>query len=274
MTIGYLKKIDRNNRRVGFTLIELLVVIAIIALLLAILLPALRMAKVAGKRMSCQSNLKQLAYAWTMYLDQHDGYFFQKTNADLYYGGWKGLINRAPRPLNRLVGLGGTLEDEELAGVFRCPADTGGTSLAMPRVPSCRYWGTSYRTNIFLIGQNKYDPFNPPTTNELDEKISGRLRSLHISQVTASPANLMLIGDQGWLSQWQFMPPAVKSSWERLLKPYTEWHIKPECYNLAFMDGHTALTKIRKAYYVTDDYSIIPFKDLYVLANKVQGEGP
>jgi prepilin-type N-terminal cleavage/methylation domain-containing protein len=52
----------KNN---GFTLIELLVVIAIIALLLAVILPSLRLAKEAGKRIVCLNNLKQLSLGWT-----------------------------------------------------------------------------------------------------------------------------------------------------------------------------------------------------------------
>ena len=56
----------------GFTLIELLVVIAIIAVLMAMLMPAMNRAKEQGKRATCLNNLKQLALAWIMYADNND----------------------------------------------------------------------------------------------------------------------------------------------------------------------------------------------------------
>ncbi len=59
-------------RRVGFTLIELLVVIAIIAILMAIMMPALNRAKEQGKRAVCLNNLRQLTLAWIMYADEND----------------------------------------------------------------------------------------------------------------------------------------------------------------------------------------------------------
>ena len=60
------------GRQRGFTLVELLVVIAIIAILMAILMPTLKLAKEQGKRAACLSNCKQLALAWGMYADDND----------------------------------------------------------------------------------------------------------------------------------------------------------------------------------------------------------
>lgn len=62
----------KMKRKNGFTLIELLVVIAIIALLLAILMPALTKAKIIAKGTVCQTQAKQWGLAWTLYANDHD----------------------------------------------------------------------------------------------------------------------------------------------------------------------------------------------------------
>ena len=67
-------------RKTGFTLIELLVVIAIIALLLSILMPALRLAKKKAKQVVCQSNLKQWGYAMYLYTNDNKGHFWVQRN--------------------------------------------------------------------------------------------------------------------------------------------------------------------------------------------------
>ncbi|MHC5059080.1 MAG: type II secretion system protein [Planctomycetota bacterium] len=63
------------SKRRGFTLIELLVVIAIIALLMAIMMPALQRVKGQAQKVACQARLKQWGMMFKLYTDDHDGYF-------------------------------------------------------------------------------------------------------------------------------------------------------------------------------------------------------
>jgi len=70
-------KKKKSNRliRVGFTLIELLVVTAILAILMAMLLPAIQNGKAKGQQAHCMQNLRQLGLAYEQYANDYDGWY-------------------------------------------------------------------------------------------------------------------------------------------------------------------------------------------------------
>ena len=81
-----------NHRTSGFTLIELLVVISVIALLIAILLPALRAARDSARAVACMSNQRQLGISFGVYLNDNDGefppYYNSQISDDRYFQIW------------------------------------------------------------------------------------------------------------------------------------------------------------------------------------------
>ncbi len=81
----------RPGKRFSFTLIELLIVIAIIAILAAMLLPALNKARETAKASTCVNNLKQLTTAMFLYADDHDGWTIPNYRAN--FTGWGHVDN-------------------------------------------------------------------------------------------------------------------------------------------------------------------------------------
>ena len=107
-----------NRKKVyGFTLIELLVVVAIIAVLVAILLPALNAAREKTRGVLCQSNLKQIGIARNMYSMDNDGYFLAWRSYPQQYTWWCYLLRYLSQPQ---IWVGG-INPPRSCKVLRCP---------------------------------------------------------------------------------------------------------------------------------------------------------
>ena len=152
----------------GFTLIELLVVIAIIAILAALLLPALTRAKVKAQAIECLSNQKQICLAWRLYVEDNHGKF--PPNVDqleqtlnswcdgqmLWQVNWPDNIDRAMM-MNSLIGPYVASQ----ANVYKCPADRwfcqepGGL---MPRVRSMSMNGYVGMESDVLTSKQTVEP--------------------------------------------------------------------------------------------------------------------
>jgi prepilin-type N-terminal cleavage/methylation domain-containing protein len=185
-----------NHRRRGLTLVELLVVIAIIALLAALLLPALTSAKANTKQVACMSNLRQLEAAFQMYASDNRSYLAQNVAAPAYetqssssnawvYGNMK-IVEQATNTV--LIKAGELCPYLVQTGVYHCPSDT----ILDEGLPRAR----SYAMNSWIGSQamDKEQQQNPFRIFIKDSDLAaGRPASIWVL-MDEHPASL----DDGW----------------------------------------------------------------------------
>jgi prepilin-type N-terminal cleavage/methylation domain-containing protein/prepilin-type processing-associated H-X9-DG protein len=215
----------RHPQSKAFTLIELLVVVAIIAILAALLLPALNGAKEKGRLSVCTSNLRQIGFALQMYLQDHNDTFppkFLLTSPS--QATWLGKAG-APgsgydvypitaRYLNRYLG---TYQAGDEMPIARCPSDRK----FIGNYSFYGYGGASYcsNTNPFL-----------PTLVRADDYYCIRGSEIR------SPSRMVTMAEFGaYDPAWSATDPG----------PNFYWHSRESRWNLLMADGHVQFQRIR-----------------------------
>lgn len=230
------------QKRSGFTLIELLVVIAIIAILMAILMPALERVKEQARGIACMSNQKTMGLAYVMYADENDSSMcggmarYAPTNGvppwvmpPLEYQG-VGSYNQMPSGPVTLEQRYNGLREGVLfpyikdIGAYHCPGDDRirrGTSNGR-ELQHLLY--RSYSLSDYLRATERSDP------KKLTDFTSPAIKLLFVEEIYDAP------GANHNVDGWSYNP-GTNSLWD----PLGLYH--SDSCTFSFMDGHAAVKK-------------------------------
>lgn len=222
-----------NRTRSGgaFTLIEVLVVIAIVAILAALLLPALSSAKAKARQTGCLNHLRQLSFAWQMYSGDNHGVLVEnlpfRSNTNSWVVGE--LKSQLQHTNTNAIRQGRLFPYVNQPGVYRCPADSAQVA-GTPAV-------LSYAMNGWMGGR----------TMETQYQERGHRTFVRESEIAAAraPAGLwvMLDEDNATLDDGWFLVTMNNS------RPFASAPAPrhQRSFGLNFTDGHALILKLHGA---------------------------